>query len=185
LPYCEKCGAEVSEDQRHCPECGVPVSKGFPRRRRGRRRRRDDDLCFGRESDGDPLDLLEFGLFLVLVGAVFLSNPSVPAELVDWVTLMADLSAPIRPPSSLLSSATLFFGLIGLSNLFTAVVRVLMDKVWRRILPDLLAGAGFLALAYLASLYAKEAITFTNVIAVEAIVLGISVVLYAALRDMF
>jgi Flp pilus assembly protein protease CpaA len=57
--------------------------------------------------------------------------------------------------------------------------------VWRRILPDLLAGAGFLALAYLASLYAKEAITFTNVIAVEAIVLGISVVLYAALRDMF
>ncbi len=185
MPYCEKCGAELSEDQRHCPKCGAPVSESFPRRRRGRRRRRDDDLCFGRESDRDPLDLLEFGLFLLVVGAVFLSNPSVPAGLVDWVTLMADLSAPIRPPASLISSATLFFGLIGLSNLFTAVVRVLMDKVWRRILPDLLAGAGFLALAYLVSLYAKEAITFTNVIAVEAIVFGVSVVLYAVLRDMF
>jgi hypothetical protein len=127
-----------------------------------------------------------------------MANPSVPAGLVDWVTLMADLSAPIRPQASLISSATLFFGLIGFSNLFTAVARVLMDKVWQRILPDLLAGAGFLrilpdllagagflALAYLVSLYAKGAITFTNVIAVEAIVFGVSVVLYAVLRDMF
>jgi hypothetical protein len=185
LPYCKNCGSEMSEDRRYCPKCGAPFDKGVSKRRRGRRRRRDDDLCFGRESDRDPLDLLEFGLFLLVVGAVFLSNPSIPAELVDWVTLMADLSAPIRPQASLISSATLFFGLIGLSNLFTAVARVLMDKVWRRILPDLLAGTGFLALTYLVSLYAKEAITFTNVIAVEAIVFGISVVLYAVLRDMF
>ena len=62
---------------------------------------------------------------------------------------------------------------------------MLMDKVWRRILSDLLAGAGALAFAYLISLYAKEAITFTNVIAIETIVFGISVVLYAVLRDMF
>lgn len=185
MPYCERCGAEVSEDQRYCPKCGASVSEGVSRRRRHRSKRRDDDICFGRESERDPLDLLEFGLFLLVVGAVFLSNPSVPAELIDWVRLMADLSAPIRPQASLISSATLFFGLVGFSNLFTAVVRVLMDKVWRRILPDLLAGAGFFAFAYLISLYAKEAITFTNVIAVEAVVFGISVVLYAVLRDMF
>jgi len=185
MPYCENCGAEVGEEQRICPKCGAPVKVSVERRRRDRRIRREDDLCFGRESRRDPLDLLEFGLFLLVVGAVFLSNPSVPGELVDWVKLMADLSTPIRPQASLISSATLFFGLIGLSNLFTAVVRVLMDKVWRRILPDLLAGAGFLALAYLVSLYAKEAITFTNVIAVEAIVFGISVVLYSVLRDVF
>ena len=185
MPYCERCGAEVGEDQRYCPECGASTATGVSRRRRDRRIRREDDLCFGRESGRDPLDLLEFGLFLLVVGAVFLSNPSIPAELVDWVTLMADLSEPIRPQASLISSATLFFALVGLSNLFTAVVRVMMDKVWRRILSDLLAGVGTLAFAYLISLYAKEAITFANVIAIEAIVFGISVVLYAVLRDMF
>lgn len=175
----------MGEEQRICSKCGAPVKESVERRRRDRRIRREDDLCFGRESRRDPLDLLEFGLFLLVVGAVFLSNPDVLGELIDWARLMADLSSPIRPQASLISSATLFFGLIGLSNLFTAVVRVLMDKFWRRILPDLLAGAGFLALAYLVSLYAKEAITFTNVIAVEAIVFGISVVLYTVLRDMF
>jgi len=185
LPYCEKCGAEVDEDQRYCPECGVSLTRGVVRRRRDRRIRREDDLCFGSDSGRDPLGFLEFGLFLLVVGAVFLSNPSVPGELVDWVTLMADLGAPIRPQTSLISSATLFFGLTGLSNLFTAVVRVLMDKVWGRILSDLLAGAGLLSMAYLVSLYAKDAIKFTNVIAIEAIVFGVSVVLYFVLRDMF
>ena len=183
--YCERCGAEVGEDQLYCPKCGASTAMGVSRRRRDHRIRREDDLCFGRESGRDPLDLLEFGLFLLVVGTVFLSNPSILSEIVDWVTLMAELSTPIRPKASLISSATLFFGLIGLSNLFTAVVRMLMDKVWRRILSDLLAGAGALAFAYLISLYAKEAITFTNVIAIETIVFGISVVLYAVLRDMF
>lgn len=185
MPFCEKCGAEVSEDQRHCQKCGAPVSKGFPRRPRDSRRRRDDDLCFGGESERDPLGLLEFGLFLLVVGAVFLSNSSIFSELIDWITLMADRSSLIRPQASIISSATLFFGLVGFSNLFTAVARVMMDKVWRRILSDLLAGAGSLVFAYLISLYAKEAIAFTNVIAIEVIVFGISVVLYFVLRDMF
>ena len=184
MPYCEECGAEVGEDQRYCPKCGASFSR-ISGRRSGRRIRRDDDLCFGRDSERDPLGLLEFGLFLLVVGGVFMSNPGVLSELVDWATLMSEVGAPIRPQASLISSVTLFFTLVGVSNLFTAVVRVLMDKVWRRILSDLLAGAGSLAFAYLISLYAKDAIAFTNVIAVEAIVFGVSVVLYAVLRDVF
>ncbi len=27
LPYCQKCGAEVSEAARYCPSCGAPVGK--------------------------------------------------------------------------------------------------------------------------------------------------------------
>ena len=185
MPYCERCGAEVGEDQRFCPKCGASITTGVSRRSRDRRIRREDDLCFGRESGRDPLDLLEFGLFLLVVGAVFLSNPDILTELIDWARLMADMGTPIRPPAPLISGATLFFGLIGLSNLFTAVVRMLMDKVWRRILPDLLSGAGFLAFAYLITLYAKEAITFTNVLAIMVIIFGALVVLYTVLRNIY
>jgi len=175
----------VSEEQRICSKCGAPVKESIERRRRDRRIRREDDLCFGRESRRDPLDLLEFGLFLLVLGAVFLSKPDILTELIDWARLMADIGTPIRPPAPLISGATLFFGLIGLSNLFTAMVRMLMDKVWRRILPDLLSGAGFLAFAYLMTLYAKEAIALTNVLAMMAIVFGALVVLYTVLRNIF
>ena len=60
--YCERFGAEVGEDQLYCPKCGASTAMGVSRRRRDHRIRREDDLCFGRESGRDPLDLLEFGL---------------------------------------------------------------------------------------------------------------------------
>jgi hypothetical protein len=182
LPYCEKCGARVSEDQRSCPDCGAPIKGGFQRRRGDRRVRREDELCFRRESDRDPLGILEFGLFLLVVGVVFITNPDIPSEVIDWVRLMADLETPIRPTRTILSSATMFFILTGLSNLFTAGVRLLIDKVWRRILQDVLSGAGILAFAYLVSLYAKEALTWTNVLAIGAVVLGALMVLYFLFR---
>jgi hypothetical protein len=185
LPHCERCGVEVGEDQRYCPKCGASITTDVSRRRRDRRIRREDDLCFGRESGRDPLGTLEFGLFLLVVGAVFLSNRDILTELIDWARLMADVGTPIRPPAPLISGATLFFGLIGFSNIFTAVVRMLMDKVWQRILPDLLSGAGFLAFAYLITLYAKEAIVLTNVLAMMAIIFGALVVLYTVLRNIF
>ncbi|GAF90664.1 unnamed protein product, partial [marine sediment metagenome] len=97
MPYCENCGAEVGEEQRICSKCGAPVKVSVERRRRDRRIRREDDLCFGRESGRDPLDLLEFGLFLLVVGAVFLSKPDILTELIDWARLMADMGTPIRP----------------------------------------------------------------------------------------
>lgn len=183
MPYCEECGARVSEDQRSCPDCGAPIKSGFERRRRDRRVRREDDLCFGREPERDPLGILEFGLFLLVVGAVFITNTDILSEMIGWVRAMVDLETPLRPTRSILSSATMFFILTGISNLFTAGVRLLMDKVWRRILQDVLSGAGILAFAYLLSLYAKEAMAWTSVLAIGAIVLGALIVLYFLLRN--
>ena len=185
MPYCERCGAEVGEDQRTCPKCGASITTGVSRRRRDRRVRREDDLCFGREPERDPLGILEFGLFLLVVGAVFITNPDILSEMIGWVRAMADLETPLRPTRSILSSATMFFILTGISNLFTAGVRLLMDKVWRRILQDVLSGVGILAFAYLMSLYAKEAMAWTSVLAIGAIVLGALIVLYFLLRNIF
>lgn len=186
MPYCINCGAQVSDEDEYCPSCGAPTkARPIPRRPRPRRYARDDELCFGREPRGDPLGVVEFGLFLLIVGSVYLHNPSILTEFVAWVQQMADLGVAMRPPPTLNASATLFFGLIGASNLFTAVVRVLVDKVWPRILQDILSGVGFLSFAYLVRLYGLHVITWTNVLAYGAVVVGASMIAYALLRNIF
>jgi len=187
LPYCEKCGAQVKEDDTFCPSCGAPVKAGAVRRgRRYRRYARGDDLCFGREEPRrDPLGLIEFGLFLLTVGVVYMVNPNILSEFVSWVELMGDHGVGIRPPATLITSAALFFGLIGLSNLLTAAIRVAIDKVWGRILPDVLAGAGFLVFAYVVNLYSQQVISWTNILAIMAIVLGALVILYTVMRNLY
>ena len=186
MPYCINCGAQIAEEDEYCPSCGAPTTTR-PSRRDLRRRRyaRDDDLCFGREPRGDPLGLVEFGLFLLIVGVVYKANPNVTSVFINWVGRMAELEVAISPPSTLVASATLFLNLIGFSNLFTAVIRVMIDKVWGRILQDVLTGIGFLSIAYLVRQYGQNIITWTNVLAYGAIVFGGLVMLYAILRNIF
>lgn len=187
MPYCEKCGAQFGEKDQYCPSCGNPVKPGvWVRPRRERAYARERDVCFGREERrGDPLGIVEFGLFLLIVGVVYISNPDILSGFISWVRTMADLGTMFRPPTPLISSAVLFFALIGFSNLLTASIRVMVDKVWRRILSDVLAGAGLLLFAYLINLYGQHAITWTNVIAVMAIAFGALVIAYSLLRNLF
>jgi len=186
LTYCEKCGAEVKEGDLFCPSCGAPVKAEAGRRiRRDYRHAREEDLCFGGERGGDPLGLINFGLFLLVVGVVFTMNTEIVFQVTSWFSLMVEQQVPVRPPTTLINSGALFFGLLGLSNFLTAGIRVAFDKVWRRILPDALAGVGLLAFAYLISRYAAYSIPWTTVFAAEAIVFGALVILYTMLRNVF
>jgi hypothetical protein len=78
---------------------------------------------------------------------------------------------------------SIFFGLIGLSNFFTAAVRLLLDKNTRRITSDVFSGVAVLALTYLIKLYADYAITGTMILALEAIVIGGLIIVYFLLRN--
>lgn len=186
MPYCEKCGSEVGEDDTSCPSCGAPVKSVSTRRvRRVSRGRREDELCFGAEPRRDPLGLVGFGLFLLVVGLVFQMNTGVHTEFLTWVESMADSEALVMPPETLLNSAVLFFGLIGLSNFLTAVIRFLIDKDRGRITTDVLSGVGILAFAYLINLWSSGAVTWTMVLAYEAILVGALIILGSVLRQMF
>ncbi len=187
MPRCEKCGAEAREGARFCPSCGAPVAvEGGKPRREAFTRARKEDLCFGGgEPRGDPLGLVDFGLFLSVIGIVFVLNRSIASEAIDWFRQLAEQQAMVRPPTELVYSGALFFGLLGASNLLTACIRIAIDKVWRRILSDILAGAGLLSFAYLISLYGGQAIEWTTVIGAEAVVFGVLVILYATLRNIF
>ena len=177
----------MKEGDRFCPICGAPVGaeEGKPKRE-VYRRAREEDLCFGgREPRGDPLGLVGLGLFLSVIGIVFVLNQSIASEVIDWFGQLVEQQAMVRPPTELVYSGALFFGLLGASNLLTACIRIAVDKVWGRILSDILAGAGLLSFAYLISLYGMQAIEWTTVIGAEAVVFGVLVILYAVLRNIF
>jgi len=183
LPYCEKCGSQVGEDEAFCPSCGAPVKSVSTRR--VRRVRREDEFCFGEEPRGDPLGIVGFGLFLLVVGLVFQMNTGVHTDFLSWVRSMADSEAFVMPPRILINSAMLFFGLIGLSNFLTAAIRFLVDKDRGRITTDVLSGVGLLAFAYLINLWSSGAVTWTMVLAYEAILVGALIILGSVLRQMF
>ena len=185
MPKCKKCGEEIKENDWFCKSCGISVKDDVAEHHRVRYNR-ERDLCFGREEPGrDPLGIVNFGLFLLIVGVVFSYNSSIIQNFVSWIQSLANQGTFVRPPISLISSASLFFGGLGVANLFVAVLRLMIDKVWRRILSDLLSGVGLLSFAYLINLYGEHLIAWTQVLAFGAIIFGILVIFYTFLRNVF
>ena len=133
---CPKCGADVNEDDRFCGRCGsflsleagkVPVQK--------KRYTRERDACFGEgERERDQLGLVSFGIFLLIVGYIFITNPSIFSDFRLWIEQVTSEKVLTRPSGRLITSAVYFFVLIGLSSFFQAGIRLIIDKVRRRAL---------------------------------------------------
>ena len=181
LPYCEKCGAEISDSDDYCLKCGASMKPDVTNRRYDRSFRRDDELCFGEERD--PLDALGFGFFLVIAGIIFYTYGNPLWDFVSWVESMGDAGSLIKPPARLLDVAYTFFGLTGLANIVTVAFRFTVDRNPRRIMSDLLTGAGLIAFAYLISMYAADTLSFSGVIGSQAIIVGLLIIVYYVSRN--
>ena len=148
----------------------------------------DRDDCFGTgPRKKDYMGIVTFGMFLIIVGIVFVANPSLFSDLISWIEQMADTRHLIRPNEGLISSAILFFILIGLSNFLEAGIKLWAGVVhaWKRVLTDILSGIGLLLFAYLISLYGNHALTWQMVIGIEVIAVGLFVVLYSIAKNVF
>ena len=111
---------------------------------------RERETCFGAGSrKKDYLGLVSFGVFILIVGIVFVANPNLVSDFSSWIEQMTDEQHLIRPSEGLVSSAILFFGLIGLSDFFKAGIRLWIAKVMRQVLADILSGVALVLFAYL------------------------------------
>lgn len=98
-------------------------------------------VCFGeRIRVEDYLGLISFGIFLIIVGIVFLASPNIVSDFTSWVRQMANQKDFVRPPEGLIAGAIIFFGLIGLSEFFKAGVRLLIGKSKRKGLGNIFSG---------------------------------------------
>lgn len=139
------------------------------------------DTCFGEENK-DPLSWLSFGFFILALGIVFSLNTDVFSDFGFWIEQMADKGIPVRPPTSLISSAILFFGMIGISDFGIATIRVFIDKEKRRIISDILTGVALVLFAYLIHMYNAYFFMWQTVLGIEIVVIGLLVILYTLVR---
>jgi len=183
---CPKCGAEMNEGDEFCRSCGAPLAAKTEKPLEKESYAREREVCFGEgERRRDYSGLVSLGIFLLVVGVVFLANPNVVSNFSSWIEQMTNENALSRPPQGLIDSATLFFVLIGLSNFLLAGIRFMADKVMKRVLADILSGVALVLFAYLIYLYGRHALAWQMVLAVEAVACGLLIILYTVLRYLF
>ncbi len=145
---------------------------------------RERKTCFG-TGEKDYLGLVSFGTFILIVGIVFTANPNLVSDFQLWIEQMANEQNLVRPRIGLITSAIVFFGLIGLSDFFMAGIRLWIDKSRRRVLVDILSGIALVTFAYLIYLYGSYALTWQTVVAIEVVVIGLLVIAYSTARYVF
>lgn len=178
MVICIQCSTENKEDSKFCVNCGANL---YPEKKREKR----EDACFGDSVDRDYLGLVSFGIFILIVGAIFATNPNVVSDFRLWIERLVNEQVFIRPPRGLITSATLFFGLLGISNFFIAVVRLVFHKAKRRVLTDIMSGVAITLFAYLIHLYGVYILTWQKVLALEVICCGLLVVSYSLVHYFF
>lgn len=141
------------------------------------------DVCFGeRIRVKDYLGLISFGIFLIIVGIVFIASPNIVSDFSSWVEQMANQKDFVRPPEGLITGAMMFFGLIGLSEFFKAGIRLWIDKSKRKALGGIFSGIALTLFAYLIYLYGDHFLRGYMVLAIEVVAVGLLVILYSVGR---
>lgn len=142
--------------------------------------------CFGDDKRvSDYLGLMSFGIFVLVLGVVFVANPNVVTDLRLWIEASIADKTLTRPSEALLTSITVFFGLIGVSNFFKASVRLGVKKDREHFFSDTLWGVATVLFACLVHLYKSRVLTWQMVFALEAVVCGLLVILYSTVLFAF
>jgi len=186
MPTCPKCGAETEKDDEFCRSCGASLATKTTKPPEKESYAQEREVCFGEgERHRDYSGLVSFGIFLLIVGIIFVVNPNVISDFGSWIEKMTKEKTLSRPYQGLIDSAALFFGLIGLSDFFLAGVRFMADKRIRRVLTDILSGVALVLFSYLIYLYGSHVLAWQIVLAMEAIACGLLIILYSVLRYLF
>jgi hypothetical protein len=186
MPTCPKCGAETEKDDEFCRVCGTRLIAETGESVEKRSPVYEGEVCFGeRERHRDYSGLVSFGVFLLIVGIIFIANPNLISDFRLWIEDMRTQETLLRPAQGLIDSAALFFVLIGISDFFLAGVRFMAHQRLRRVLSNILSGVALVSFSYFIYLYGKHSLTWQMTLAAEAIVCGLLIILYCVLRYLF
>lgn len=186
MPTCPKCGAETEKDDEFCRFCGTHLVAETSESLERKSSVQEREVCFGEgERYRDYSGLVSFGVFLLIVGIIFLANPNLISDFRLWIERMRSQETLLRPTRGLIDSAALFFALIGISDFFLAGVRFMAHQRLRRVLSNILSGVALVSFSYFIYLYGGHALTWQMTLAAEAVVCGLLIILYSVLRYLF
>ncbi|MCK5632074.1 hypothetical protein KAH85_05920 [Candidatus Bathyarchaeota archaeon] len=145
----------------------------------------EGEFCFGqRRKTKDYIGVLSFGIFVIVVGVILITNPNLFSEIGTWVEQMTDKGTVVRPPDGLIFSGAVFFGLMGVSNFIKVALRLAVDSSRRTALSEMHSGVALVCFAYFLHLYSNYAISWQLTLALEIVAIGLLVISYSALRLM-
>lgn len=146
----------------------------------------EGEFCFGqRRKTKDYIGVLSFGIFVIVVGVILITNPNLFSEIGTWVEQMTDKGTVVRPPDGLIFSGAVFFGLMGVSNFIKVALRLAVDSSRRTALSEMHSGVALVCFAYFLHLYSNNPdISWQLTLALEIVVIGLLVISYSALRLM-
>jgi len=187
---CAKCGTENKDDVAFCVYCGsalpgtgagTPAPTPAPESPSAALKPIPRNVREPEERHPDFVGLIGVAFFLLIVGIVFTLNTSLLNGLRAWWDRIVADGIFARPPDGIIVSGILFFALLSLSNFLTAGLRWILDRSRFGALARVLAGVGFLTLAFLTWRYSLLAVSGTQVISIWTAVLGALLVIYIAI----
>lgn len=184
---CPKCGTENNEAVAFCVYCGgaLPISRSEAPNEAARTPSTVPTMKpmppAIRERHPDFVSLIGLAFFLLILGVVFTLNTSLLTDFQLWWDTVRVRGLFTRPPEGIIASGILSFVLLGASNLMTSGLRWLLDRNRFGALARLLAGGGFLALAFLAYEYQARFIPGQRLVSIWTAVLGSLLIIYIAL----
>jgi len=187
---CAKCGTENKEDVAFCVYCGSALARTMaeppgpapaPKAPSAALKPIPPGVREPEESHPDFVGLIGVAFFLLIIGIVFTLNTSLLNDLRAWWDRIVTEGISARPPDGIIASGIIFFALLSLSNFLTAGLRWILDRSRFGALARILAGIGFLTLAFLTWRYSLLAVNGTQVISIWTAVLGTLLVIYIAI----
>lgn len=159
---CATCGTDNREGSKFCYSCGTalapaaappPVAPLPPPPPPPRPR------LFPKQPHQDLLGLLGLAFVLISLGIVFSANPSLAAELRQWADHVTQAGPFVRPPEGVITSAALFFVIVGFLEFVSAFLRWSLRWMRTLVLSRVLTGVGDLVFAALLYLYSGFAVS--------------------------
>ncbi len=178
MPYCQKCGTKIGEDDRFCSECGAALTEYRPTREEWRGPR---DECFGEKGERDHIGLISLGFAILIIGYIWYTHPGIFSDIRDLFVRLGE-ERVFKPSTMLINAFAVFLSLCGVSNFVVAGIRVAVRQPFRRPLGDILSGIFLILFSYFVSLYSQGLLIWQTVIFLLLLFGALLIIIYATIR---
>lgn len=125
--------------------------------------------------EGDPLGIVSFGVFLIIVAIDFIIYPEIPSDVITW--LRSWKTGPTMLPDSLVWPLIWFLTATGIWSLVQAAIRIVSRIRMRNSISDAFSGMFMLTAAFLFKEYASRLISLNVLLSGLVISLGALILL--------
>jgi hypothetical protein len=179
MPYCPRCGREVSNEISFCPQCGATL--GATTQPATSRIRVTVPFRANIPRSSDLLGVISVGAFLVLVGLTWYRYSIDPSMISNYIQKMTDKKGFIKPPMALLDPMIFFLYAVGVWEIVLSGLRIVLEKRVRKALGDLFGCffsffCAFLLTNYAANVFTEQIMGAYFIIAIGLLIIANAIV---------